>query len=964
MKAEDAGNRHRFMTGGGEMGALTREKNWHDTVLGDPATWPHSLKTILAVLLNSRFPMFLWWGPDLICFYNDAYRPSLGQNGKHPVMLGQKAEEAWPEIWGIIKPLIDQVLSGEGSTWSEDQLIPIYRNGQIEDVYWTFSYSPVNDDNGIPGGVLVTCYETTEKVKVLSEMKEREDQLSFALDAAELATWDYDPLGNRFVGNDRLKEWFGLQAEDAIDLSVALNVIVEEDRQRVVTAISRALNYDSGGQYEIEYSIKARANSTPRIVLAKGKALFNDDQVAYRFCGTLQDITERVLTRIAIEKTGLEVEDAEQRLRLALEAANLASWDLDLLSGKLIHSSRMAELFGHDETYVLSHAQLRSQVHPEDRKHIIEPAFQKALETDRYYYEARMLRPDGSLCWIKTQGKVLRDKAGNAQKMIGTMQDITEEVQHRQEILAREEKFRLLADSMPQFVWTSDAEGKLNYFNRSVFDYSGLSLADIEQGGFMQIVHPGDRDENTRAWNEAISTGKDFLLEHRFRRQDGIYRWHMSRAVPQRDLQGNIQMWVGTSTDIDDQKMLASKLEKQVEEKIRELKMSGEELVKKEELYQRMVGEVQDYSILFMSREGIIENWNKGAEKIKGYTTEEIVGKSFSLFYTPEDRADGRPAKLLRQAAETGRAVQEGWRMRKNGDRFWASVVITALHDADNNVIGFTKVTRDLTEKRDVENKIKMHALQLEEKNKELENMNAELKSFAYVSSHDLQEPLRKIQTFASLVIDKEKDQLSERGNDYLRRMQNAAGRMQALIEDLLTYSRANSSERVFNRSDLRALVTEGISDLKDTILAKGAIIDIGAMCMADVIVFQFRQLVQNVVGNALKFAKPGIAPHIRIDASVLEAADAAIPLPDPRRTYCHISFSDNGIGFDPVYKTRIFEVFQRLHGKDEYPGTGIGLAIVKKIVDNHEGVIIASSEQGTGTTFDIYIPLVHIAAE
>src|SRR6478735_2429879 len=154
----------KFLQGGGEMGAFTREKDWRQTTVGPPDTWPQVLKTTLSNLLNSRFPMFLWWGPELICFYNDAYRPSLGNQGKHPHILGMPAHEAWTEIWEVIHPLILKVLEKGEATWSEDQLIPIFRNGHLEDVYWTFSYSRVNDENGEPAGVLVTCTETTDKV--------------------------------------------------------------------------------------------------------------------------------------------------------------------------------------------------------------------------------------------------------------------------------------------------------------------------------------------------------------------------------------------------------------------------------------------------------------------------------------------------------------------------------------------------------------------------------------------------------------------------------------------------------------------------------------------------------------------------------------------------------------------------------------------------------------------------------
>src|ERR1017187_5088764 len=169
-------NNKRFLAGGGEMGALTRAKDWSKTPVGNPEDWPQSLRTTLSILLNSKFPMFLWWGHELICFYNDAYRPSLGQHGKHPDILGQKAELAWPEVWGIIKPLIDHVRNTGEATWSENQLVPIFRNGKIEDVYWTFSYSPVQDDNGHVEGVLVVCNETTEQVNTLKKFEHSENQ--------------------------------------------------------------------------------------------------------------------------------------------------------------------------------------------------------------------------------------------------------------------------------------------------------------------------------------------------------------------------------------------------------------------------------------------------------------------------------------------------------------------------------------------------------------------------------------------------------------------------------------------------------------------------------------------------------------------------------------------------------------------------------------------------------------------
>jgi PAS domain S-box-containing protein len=291
-----------FLQGGGEMGERTRKYDWASSPVGAPDQWPKSLQTVVATLLSSRFPMFLWWGADLIQFYNDGYRPSLGNDGKHPHALGQKGKECWPEIWDIIYPLIHQVLTTGQATWSEDQLVPIYRDGSIQDVYWTFSYSPVRDDLGTISGVLVICTETTEKVAYLRQISESKKELEFAIDAADLGTWDLNPATNKFAANSRLKEWFGLQPADEIDLAKAIDVMHESDRQRVTEAIRYALNPVSGGYYDIDYRIINPLTGTQRIVRAKGKAIFDDQQNPVRFNGILQDITDQMNARRQIEE--------------------------------------------------------------------------------------------------------------------------------------------------------------------------------------------------------------------------------------------------------------------------------------------------------------------------------------------------------------------------------------------------------------------------------------------------------------------------------------------------------------------------------------------------------------------------------------------------------------------------------------------------------------------------------------
>jgi light-regulated signal transduction histidine kinase (bacteriophytochrome) len=251
-------------------------------------------------------------------------------------------------------------------------------------------------------------------------------------------------------------------------------------------------------------------------------------------------------------------------------------------------------------------------------------------------------------------------------------------------------------------------------------------------------------------------------------------------------------------------------------------------------------------------------------------------------------------------------------------------------------------------------------AFQKEEKEKraaELIIANKELLAFTYVSSHDLQEPLRKIQTFATIILEKEKTNLSANGKYNFQQMQSAAGRMQQLIEDLLAFSRINTTELKFEKTDLNIIVEEVKADLKDTIQQKSATIESTELCHANIIAFQFRQLMYNLLSNALKFSHPDIPLHIIIRGRIVKGDKLNNEKLSPERNYCHITVKDNGIGFEPHFSERIFEVFQKLHSKEVYAGTGIGLAIVKKIVENHNGIIIATSELTKGAMFDIYIP-------
>jgi len=361
-----------------------------------------------------------------------------------------------------------------------------------------------------------------------------------------------------------------------------------------------------------------------------------------------------------------------------------------------------------------------------------------------------------------------------------------------------------------------------------------------------------------------------------------------------------------------------------------------------EESYHKMVEEVEDYAILMLDAEGHILNWNRGAEKIKGYKEQEIIGRHFSCFYPAEDQAAGLPEQLLNRARKEGKAVHEGWRVRKDGTKFWGSIVITALHDETGAILGFSKVTRDLTERKLWEDKLQQYAARLEEQNRELQQ-------FAHVAAHDMKEPLRKIQYYHSMLLG---ESLSpDKQTLLLQRSAGAAARMQGLIEDLLAFTRVSQPVESFEQIDLGTIVAEAWEFYGETVERIQAELDMDELPVITGIPFQLRQLFLNLLGNSIKYRSADRPLRIRITSSVV--ADR----PDALQFY-KVSLSDNGIGFDQEQAGKIFEIFQRLHRRDQYPGTGIGLAICRKVMDGHKGYIFGHGVQGGGATFDCYFPV------
>ena len=360
--------------------------------------------------------------------------------------------------------------------------------------------------------------------------------------------------------------------------------------------------------------------------------------------------------------------------------------------------------------------------------------------------------------------------------------------------------------------------------------------------------------------------------------------------------------------------------------------------------YRILIEGVSDYAIYSLTPEGIISSWNSGAQRIKGYLADEIIGKHFSQFYTPEDAANGLPAKVLQTAAREGHFEGEGWRVRKNGSRFWSSVVVTPLYDDAGSLLGFSKITRDITDRMQLLKTIQEHAAELEVRIAESERTNAELEAFSYSVSHDLRSPLRAIEGFSDIILTDFGAQLPPQVKDYLQNIIQSATRMNRLVHDLLNFSRLSRIEIKSAPVNVAAAVSAALEQLDEPLREKvTSTVDPSLVVSAHMATLT--QALFNLINNGLKFHAPEKPPRVSVNA-YRDGMDVVIEV------------RDEGIGIAPQHHQRIFQVFERLHAADAYPGTGIGLAIVKRGIIRMGGTVSVESAPGKGSRFIVTLPV------
>ncbi|RYF71396.1 MAG: PAS domain S-box protein [Cytophagaceae bacterium] len=801
----------------------------------------------------------------------------------------------------------------------------------------------------------------------LTALTERLD-INFAIQAAGLGVWELDPRTNQVVWDERCRALFGLAKATVLTFEEAVQGVHPDDRDRVMQATERAIKHKDDGNYDQIYRTVGIDDGQLRWVHFRGQSYFTPAGEAYRFAGIGQDVTQQVLDRQVLE-------DSRAQLRSVIEVSPAAM---------ALHVGPDHRIELANDTILMYWSKDRSVLGHPFREAVPELAGQGFFELmDQVFATGQPYQALATPAKLAVHGRVgtyyfnfsfkpLRNGQGQVYATLNTAVEVTEQVLAYQRLADNEAHLKLLRNTVPAMIFYLDDQQRYQSYNETFMGWFGVNATQALGRTVREFL--GDvAYQKVLPYLTIAYAGQQVRYELWSPSRMGEGRWLAITYTPHKSEAGNVIGLIVHAADITENK--------QIELDLRESEDALRNAIDLAELGNFSI----DLATNLVTVSARVADWF-GFETLTVETDTFLGGVGerdrdyvrASLFNTLLPGSDGR-YNIVHSVVHA-----------QTGQERILQAMGQAFFDTGGKPLNIEGTAQDITVQRELqivlEQQVQKRTEELDAANEELLNINEELQvsydemattndqlnelnhllsrsnenlqQFAYVASHDLQEPLRKIQSFGQLLQEQHGEGLGD-GIDYLQRMQAAASRMSILIRDLLAYSRIATYQENRVPLSLNAVINQVLLDLDLLIDETEATITVDPLPTLTGDETQLKQLFQNLLGNALKFRQPTVAPQVRVSCQQLDAGTLppSLKLARYADVYYRIDVTDNGIGFEQKYTDRIFHVFQRLHGRAKYGGTGIGLAICEKVATNHGGAIVATSQPGLGATFSVYLP-------
>ena len=681
-----------------------------------------------------------------------------------------------------------------------------------------------------------------------------------------------------------------------------------------------------------------------------------DPSTIVQLCGEIESYTQvymsaafKTLTELTDRKMNDQLnrlEESEKHYKQAQAITHLGNYTWDLTTDQLSWSDELYRIYNLNPSMgKLPREEIASYNHPDDEEKVREHISRSCTTGEPFDFHYRIVLPGGRVKTLRALGEVVMDESGKARFIFGTTQDVSEREHLLHTLQQNGQLYRQVESIAHVGGWYWNVAENTVSWTDELYRIYGLEPQSevITFENYLELVHPEDRMLVTQTVQQAMETGKAYTFHHRIRTRDGRVKVLYAQGEVVTDTLGHPVQLLGSAQDVTAQKKAEVRL------------LENQNFIKK--IADATPAIISTYQI----ETGRYTFINQGIKKQLGYDSEQIMKSDGVEFFTrlihPDDLAEliQKNDKILREANQRLTDEEEDvfeyrYRIRhQNGHYRWLHTYGTVFERSKSHQVKqILNISLDITERIEAEQV-------LLQRTRELRQSNTSLEEFAYITSHDLKEPLRKISMFVERLAsvrasDREEEKL------YYDKIQSATRRMREMIDDILSLSLL-SNKVTHEQVDLQKVLDHTLYTFEEQLASRGGSVACAGLPVIRALPTQMDQLFQNLIGNSLKFCRPDVPPQITISCSFLTPAEVQVPVV-PASRYVRLTFSDNGIGFDNTFQEKIFAVFQRLHHKHQYEGTGIGLAICKKIVSNHGGHIAASGVINAGAAFTIILPV------